>query len=214
MKKRLETLLSYVMPCGTFADIGCDHGLVAVSVLKSKICNKVIAADVSVASLRKAIKLADIEHIGGLIAVVSDGFDNIKEPVDEAMIAGMGGEEICKILSRCENFPNRLILQPMKNAEKLRRELVLDFGYPITDDFIFFDGEKYYDLIVADKSAEKTEYSEDDFVFGKGNLNGNGDFKRFAASLYKTYVQAINSAKDEATKADLERKIKSLERFL
>ena len=214
MKKRIDKILSFVRPCNVFADIGCDHGKVAVSVKKSGVANKVIAADVSADSLQKAVDLADNEHIDGLIAVLSDGFNQIEEAVDEAVIAGMGGEEIIKILSRASVLPDRLILQPMKNAEKLRRYLTLSLGYPVTDDLIFFDGEKYYELIVCDKKSPYREYSEKDYVFGKDNDEKNEDFLRYCKNLADTYRAALAVVgKGESGKA-LGEKLRAVEEFL
>lgn len=207
MKKRLDIILSHVLPCGTFADVGCDHGIVAVGVLKKGICRRVIAADISEASLRKAINLADNERIGGLVTVVSDGFKNINERVDEAVIAGMGGEEISKILIDCKFLPARLILQPMKNADKLRRLLVGTFHYPITDDYLFFDGEKYYDMIVADRRGTFKTYTENEIYFGKGNLGGNPDFIRYLNNLSATYKAALEVVEDAGTKRELTEKL-------
>ena len=214
MKKRLDVLISFVKPCRVFADIGCDHGIIAVGVFKRNIADRVIAADVSEDSLRKTIKLADNEHIDGLITVLSDGFKNICEPVDQAMIAGMGGEEICKILSECKTLPTRLILQPMKNAEKVRRLVIENMGYPVTDDFTFFDGDKFYDVIVADKREKPREYFEDDFLFGKDNLSGNEDFKRYAKNLAEIYTAAIEASSDPATKESLRSKLERIVRYL
>lgn len=214
MNKRLETLLSFVKGCGTFADIGCDHGIIAVSVLKSGICERVIAADVSKDSLNKAVKLADNEAIDGLIPVLSDGFKAICEHVDQAMIAGMGGEEIIKILSEREDLPDRLILQPMKNSEKLRRTLYFEYRYPIVNDFTFFDGDKFYDLIVCDRSESFVEYDEEELTFGKGNVSGNEDFKRYAENLYKTLLPVLEKTDDTKAKADIEKRIDRLRKYL
>ena len=121
MKKRINEILSFVTKSECFADIGCDHGKVALSVLKSGICGKVIAADISEESLMKVVKTADNERIDGLLTFVSDGFKAIPYAVDQAVIAGMGGEEICKIILEAGHKPERLILQPMKNPEKVCR---------------------------------------------------------------------------------------------
>lgn len=82
-------------------------------------------------------------------SVVCDGFSRIAEQVDEAMIAGMGGEEIVKILSAAAQKPERLVLQPMKNAPALRKYLV-SAGYRIAEDVTFRDG-KFYDVVVAER---------------------------------------------------------------
>ena len=214
MKKRINEILSYVRPCKTFADIGCDHGKIAVAVLKSGICEKVIASDVSSKSLQKARDLADNELIDGLITVVSDGFDEISEHVDEAVIAGMGGEEIIKILSKRADFPARLILQPMKSADKLRRYLVETIKTPIEKDHMFFDGEKYYDLIVSDTSYPFFAYSEEDFIWGRDNDGSSEDFKRYLRSLTETYRLALPFVSDEKAERELKDKLFSAENIL
>ena len=213
MKKRFNVILSFVRPCKVFADVGCDHGKIAISVAKSGIAGKVIASDVSEKSLVKAADLAVNEHIDGLITVLSDGFSKIAEPVDEAVIAGMGGEEIIKILRSAPTIPERLVLQPMKNAEKLRRVLVEELLYPIERDELFFDGDKFYDVIVADKNATPVIYTEDDLIWGRDNGGENEDFVRYLRGLIETYRIALPFAKGDDVREKLacaEKKLRSL----
>ena len=213
MKKRINEILSFVRPCDTFADIGCDHGKIAVAVLKSGVCKKVVASDVSEKSLQKAVELADNEGIGGLIAVVSDGFTDICERIDQAVIAGMGGEEIIKILSTDKPLPKRLILQPMKNAEKLRAFIIKTLKMPIEKDYMFFDGEKYYDMIVADFSAKPYAYTEEDYAWGRDNDGASEDFIRYLSGLIKTYKAALPFVTENAAE-DLVKKLSAAEKRL
>ncbi|MCL2822249.1 MAG: class I SAM-dependent methyltransferase [Firmicutes bacterium] len=52
--KRLQTICSLISKCRVFADIGCDHGQVALFVAKNGLADTVVAADISEQCLKKA----------------------------------------------------------------------------------------------------------------------------------------------------------------
>ena len=179
MTGRLEKLLSLIEKCGVFADIGCDHGYVSYEVLSRGVADKVYAADISPYSLEKARALVGGEFEGRFFCFVSDGFTNVPDDVDCALIAGMGGEEILHILNNKEVLPKTLVLQPMKNTEKVRRGVV-GLGYGIDRDLTFFEGGKYYEVVRAKKDFLSAPYSEEEYAFGRDNLAGNNpDFKLY-----------------------------------
>ncbi len=172
---RLKILMTFVRPSFKLADVGCDHGYIAKAVLDEKLCENVVVSDISEKSLNKAINLLR-PYIGKQAkAVVCDGLEKIDDDVDQVLIAGMGGEEIVKILSCSRFLPKRLVLQPMKNPEKVRK-LLIEKGYGIEQDTIIFDGSKFYFVITADLNAKKTAYTQKELLFGKDNLNGNQTF--------------------------------------
>ncbi|MBQ9781981.1 MAG: SAM-dependent methyltransferase, partial [Clostridia bacterium] len=119
MTKRLNELFSLIKSCDLFADVGCDHGFISQMVLDFGKAKKVIISDVSKKSLQKAEHL--LKDYGNRVqSFVSDGFNGYDQIPDQAIIAGMGGEEIIKILQASKFLPNRLILNPMKNSDKVR----------------------------------------------------------------------------------------------
>ena len=148
--KRLEVIASLIRPCDVFADIGCDHGLIARYVSDNRLAGRVYATDISAAALRKAEKLlADCDNAAFLLG---DGFAPLDAngiSVDEAVIAGVGGELIIKMLSATRSRPS-LVLGAQKNADKLRVYLAAD-GYNITDDVKVSDDGKFYDIIRAER---------------------------------------------------------------
>lgn len=150
--KRLEVIASLIRPCDVFADIGCDHGLIARYVSDNRLAGRVYATDISAAALRKAEKLlADCDNAAFLLG---DGFAPLDAngiSVDEAVIAGVGGELIIKMLSATRSRPS-LVLGAQKNADKLRVYLAAD-GYNITDDVKVSDGGKFYDIIRAERGC-------------------------------------------------------------
>ncbi len=185
-----------------FADVGCDHGYVAEKAIDDGIFDKVIISDISEKCLKKAEERLSVSHTGKFSAFVSDGFDSLPH-VDEALISGMGGEVITAMLARREDKPERLVLQPMKNAEKLRLFLINN-GYKIARDYTFKDW-KYYHVIVAEKSDEKDVYTSSELIFGRDNLKEKSeDFRDFIGDKIKVFEEAANNAcypeKEELTK--------------
>lgn len=167
--RRLSLLCGELEDCGIFADIGCDHGYCTQYMLDKGLCRYAQFSDISANSLKKAETLLSAYISAGRAEpVVCAGLEKIDTHADLVLIAGMGGEEIVKIL-RDGFLPPVLVLQPMKNSEKVRAYL-LENGYGITKDVTFFAEGKFYDLIKAKKGAERTVYTEDMLVFGKDNL--------------------------------------------
>lgn len=164
---RITELYSRLRPCKLFADIGCDHGFVAELAVKNGIAEKVYISDISAKCLAKAEKLLAV-HIrtGTVESYVSDGFAAFEETPDQALIAGMGGEEIVRILSEAKELPERLVLQPMKNASAVRRFLTQN-GYKLLEDVTFRE-VKFYDVICAERG--KDELTPDEEFFGRTNL--------------------------------------------
>ena len=81
-----------------------------------------------------------------------------------------------RILSKTKNLPQKLVLQPMKNPDKVRVTAV-KLGYRIESDSVFFSGDKYYDLMVLSKG--KDCLTADEIEFGRTNiLSPSEDFKR------------------------------------
>ena len=211
LTKRLNVLFGEINGGGVFADVGCDHGYIAEKVIENAFATKVIISDISEKCLNKAVKRLNENYKGMFTAVVSDGFDELPH-VDEALISGMGGEIIIKMLSRREDKPSRLILQPMKNSEALR-EYVIGDGYKIVRDYTFKD-RKYYHVIVAEKSDEKDFYTADELMFGRDNLREkSSDFKSFIKDKITLFSEASSRA-FSPEKEELEKKLEKLKEII
>lgn len=169
MTNRLEELFRLIEPCTVFADIGCDHGYITQAVINNGLAKKVYASDVSYPSLCKAKSLIGEENQGMVSFYHTDGFSNLPLDIDTAFIAGMGGEEICIILKNAKALPKTLILQPMKNADKVRR-LIIELGYFVQNDYMFYAENKFYEVIKCTINGQISHYSEDDYLFGRDNL--------------------------------------------
>lgn len=97
---------------------------------------------------------------------------------DCAVIAGMGGMEIIEILRSAVCLPEKLVLQPMKNADKVR--LYAQNHYTIVTDYLFYD-KKYYNLLYMEKGRDNL--SGDEIEFGKTNLvTFSADFCKYLSN--------------------------------
>ena len=201
MTKRLEEICSRLSKTKTFADVGCDHGYCAQYMLENGLCERAYITDVSAKSLKKAETLLK-EYIdaGKCIPLCTDGLQGIKEGCELVLIAGMGGEEIVHILQ--ERIPPRFVLQPMKNAPKLRAFLI-ERGCRITEDCTFEDG-KFYDLIVGE-STGGTQYTEREIIYGRDNLlNPSAAFmKKTAEELQKVKGYLLDDSMSEGQREAL-----------
>lgn len=123
LDRRLKTVAEFVRKDKRIADIGTDHALVPCWLYQQG-AKEIYAADISEGPLASARATAEMFGIKDIKLILSDGLDNVP-PVDDVIIAGMGGEMIADILCRCKfsNPDMRFILQPMTKDFMLRRAL-------------------------------------------------------------------------------------------
>lgn len=204
MTKRLKEICAHIPKSKAFADVGCDHGYCARYALDFALAERVYITDISEKCLNKAKSLLkkEIEE-GKCIALVGDGLSVLPERCS-VLLAGMGGEEIIKILSY--DLPPVFLLQPMKNTEKVRRFLI-EKGCSLTLDYTFEDG-KFYDLILG-KSGERDAYSEREFIYGRDNLKNPSP--AFLKMLRAEREKIANYLKADLSKEERERLTKKSE---
>lgn len=188
MTDRLRAVCSLIDGCETFADVGCDHGFCTLYALKEGKCRRAVITDISAKCLAKAEKLlADYIAAGKCVSVCCDGLPDTGEKIDEVLVAGMGGEEIIRILKN-GYIPPKFILQPMKNAMELRAFLI-ERGCKITVDDMFKDG-KYYFIIKGESIGGTYGYSRAELEYGRDSLK-NPVFKEFAEREIAKRVQYL-----------------------
>ena len=180
LSKRLNSICELVVHEKTVADVGCDHGKVLAKLFLDNKIDFAYACDISAKSVKKAEDL--LNEIGVDKArfeiVVTDGLQNINtKTIDLVIIAGMGGLEIIKILTENKVKVNKFILVPHNNSIQLRKYLNKN-NYTITNDFVVYDGGKYYNIIEV--VIGKQKLSKIELTFGKNNLIVyNNDFVNY-----------------------------------
>lgn len=151
LSDRLTAVASMVTPGLRVADIGCDHGYLAIHLIRNNISRHVIAMDVRTGPLERAMDHVNEAGLAGDIELrLSDGLDQLGEDeVDCVVMAGMGGRLMEDILTRgsdrCFEI-QEFILQPQSENEALRHYLE-DNGYRIISEDIVLEDDKFYPMM-------------------------------------------------------------------
>lgn len=100
LSDRLRLIAGLIKKGSLVADIGTDHGYLPIFLIKSGICNHVIAMDVRKGPLKKAEMNTEAFCVKEQITLrLSDGLTALhKEEADTITISGMGGKLIQSIL--------------------------------------------------------------------------------------------------------------------
>lgn len=170
---RLLSIARRIPRCENVADIGTDHGYLGAYLLLNDHCGSVQFLDISETSLRKAWRLCRKHHLLERASFsVGDGAAALTRMPDAVVIAGMGGQTIAGIVERgADQLKNAtLILQPNVGAPELR-EALMHQGYQIVDEDIARAGNRWYVILVAEKSA--ATYTRKELLIGPVLLKTN-----------------------------------------
>lgn len=183
--KRLNYILDLI-ECDTLVDVGCDHGLLGLNALRKKKANKVIFVDISLESLNKSIDLIrkyELLHKSSFMQ--TDGLKDVKEPYDLIVIAGIGSDEIIKILEDAKYFGEGIFV-PHSKPQKLRAYLSGKFH--IKSDDIIEENNRFYSIISVTRGS--TVYTEEELFLGL-NTSLTKDYTNMIESKYNSMTQIL-----------------------
>lgn len=210
ISRRLDKLIQTAVCCTVLADIGCDHGYVGISALKSGKADRVIAADVAEGPLSAARINAAAEGVSDRMDfVLSDGFKAISSGagIQCAVIAGMGGilmRDILKNggLGRFKEL-RQLVLSPQSDIDLVRRYIIEELRGQIACEHVLYDEGKYYfifDVRLNDRSGSDGNIPEDvladaelseNAAYAAGTLNASAVKQHSpAGSVHEAYTEA------------------------
>lgn len=208
---RLSVIAELVGVCESYADIGCDHGRLGAFLLQTGRVKRARLTDISEDSLRKARRLIGILGLNDRVDfVVGDGAKALDGPVEVAVIAGMGGALIAKLIreGRASLGDARLILQPNVAAYELRQTLMA-CGYRICDERIAPDGRRNYVVIAAEPGAAR--YGDAELTVGPVLLRDRpeslGPYAAFRLRVAKKALCGAVRGQDAAQIQALKREI-------
>lgn len=174
---RISTICSLVDK-KIIAEIGADHGYITLNLFQNAKIDFAFLTDISDNSLQKARDNFSQSNLSNnVMFLVGDGlkvFENIqkenncKKP-EQIIIAGMGGNEIIKILQNNKYSFENFILQPQRNVIELRHYLQENF-FEIKKDIITKDGKLFYNVLKVEKVKTKKLLNNKELLFGKTNL--------------------------------------------
>lgn len=206
IKKIAEAVLSICNNECVVADIATDHGYLAEILNRSEKVKTIYATDISKKCLQKVVDLKKDFNLSKVETVLGDGLEPLKS-VDIAVIAGVGGLEIIKMLTKQnmqetgENKCNLFVLQPAQNVFEFRKWL-FDNNICVISDCFVEDAGKFYPIIVVDVSKyqnnEKTLFN---LFIGRDNNQNSLEFERFL-DFYIDKFDFLNKFEIEKIKKD------------
>ncbi|MDD3821823.1 MAG: class I SAM-dependent methyltransferase [Bacilli bacterium] len=163
LSKRLKALANCVPHQAKVIDIGCDHGLLGIYLVKNKLVSNMIISDISEAALNQAKRnITKYNLINKIKVQQGDGLAVIDYDcnIDTIIIAGLGGQTIIDILTKNQSFLlpiKNIILQPQNNVYCVRQKIT-KLGYFISYEELIKENEHIYTLIVFNKGKQRYSY--------------------------------------------------------
>ena len=160
ISNRLLLCAALVPPGSRVADIGTDHGYLAVELVKSGKAKFVVASDKNTGPYEAAVRTVRENGLADNVISVrlGDGLKRLKPgEVDTVCIAGMGGALMVEILEGSSDVVETLetlVLQPQSAAPELRRWIYRKHWH-IEDESLALDDGRIYEIIKAKRGRRK-----------------------------------------------------------
>lgn len=170
ISKRLQAVAGLVTR-RSMADIGTDHGYVPLYLYEQGKIDRALACDLNKGPLEKAKENIAAMGAGNAIETrLGSGLLPVHTgEVESAVIAGMGGMLICRILKESEDVAKILkewILSPQHDLDAVR-QTVWDFGFAIDEEIMVKEDGKYYHIFRCVPGEEKEKTSASLFYGGR-----------------------------------------------
>ncbi|MBO8128646.1 MAG: SAM-dependent methyltransferase [Peptococcaceae bacterium] len=161
LSPRLLCIAHFVPPGKVVADIGTDHALLPVYLIKTGRVSRVIGVEKAGGPLAAARLAVTSRGFEGFIDVrCGDGLTALKPGEAQVIVlAGMGGHTIKEILAKSPGVrqaAERLVMQPMAQAGALRLWLA-GHGWRIVDEELVRDGGRLFQVIVAEPGKQEVD---------------------------------------------------------
>ncbi len=167
INNRLKKVGELVDTDSLILDIGCDHALLDIYLIKENKVKKAIASDIAKGPLDSARSNIESYHMEDRIELrLGDGLECYTDDIDTIVISGMGGRTIIGIfkyqLAVVKNIKT-IILSPNNYQEDVRR-FFSKIGFMIEDETLVKDGKVIYQIMKFKRGKKK--YKKRDYFFG------------------------------------------------
>lgn len=163
INNRLKTIGDLVPLSSYPLDIGCDHALLSIYLVKEKGLSKALASDNKSGPLKKAKENVNFYKVSDKIKLVkAEGLESYTEGIDTITISGMGGLNINKILDDNKHYLkkiNTLILSPNNYSLAVKRKLI-KLGYYIENETLVKEKNIIYEILVFKKGRKYYSYKK------------------------------------------------------
>lgn len=156
-------------------DVGCDHALLDIYLVKKDKNIRAIASDVAEGPVEAARQNIKRERLDDKIEVrLGNGLDTYSDDVDTIIISGMGGRNMIGIFKRHLEVLKKvdtIILSPNNYQVDVKKFLVSNGFYIDNEEFVK-DKKFIYQVIVFKRG--KKHYTRKEFFFGPVFLERKG----------------------------------------
>ncbi len=167
INERLKKIGDLVEANSVCLDVGCDHALLDIYLVKRNKNIKAIASDIAEGPLEQAKKNIKRERLDGEIEIrLGSGFNTYSDDIDTIIISGMGGRNIigiCKENPKVLKKVKTIILSPNNYQEDVKRYLCKN-GFYISNEEFVRDKKFIYQIIIFSKGKKK--YTKKEYFFG------------------------------------------------
>lgn len=204
ISKRLKTIANLLNKDQVVCDVGSDHGLLAIYLIKNNIANKVYAIDNKEGPLsfaKENIKMHDVD--ASVFTLLSEGLSKMPTDTDAAVIAGMGYSTIKNIiendLDKAKNL-NQIIIQT-NNQHHLLRKFLFDNNFNIIKEA--FVSENSQDYIIMSVKYTNNKILLDPYISEYLIKNKNIQYLDYLNKRLKQLEEINKYRSDKHIKAEI-----------
>lgn len=165
---RVQTVLRFLNRDMTPVEIGADRAPFASAFARS-FARPCYASEVADGPYQALVQSIGEQGLSGLVKCYrADGLNSFPPDADTALICGMGGFTISRILGRAGSLASlkTLILEPQSHSE-LVRQAVIDQGFvPVAECYVG-EATRFYPVIKAERRPLEVPYSPAELAFGR-----------------------------------------------
>jgi len=217
---RLTAVAALVREGSRVADIGTDHALLPVWLVRTGRCPAAVASDIRQGPAAAARRQVEKAALSDRISVrVGDGLAPLAPgEAEDIVIAGMGGETVAEILAAAPWVRNKayhLVLQPMSKPEKLR-QFLWENGFSILSEQIVPEGDRLYSVMSVAFTGEILTPSSGDCFLGRipRTDEGAGYLKKQRGRILERLQGLENRENAEDERMELQQALAQIDAWL
>ena len=217
LSKRLQIIADLVPKDSNVADIGCDHGYLLIYLKDNHFNGKLLGIDNKKGPLESfRNNLIQKKYENEITIKLSDGLKDIDNSFNTIVIAGMGFDNIKKIVldskEKLDNIETFIIDSHTKEPEV--RKFFVKLGYKIEEELIIEENAIFYEIIKFVKGNR--EYSEIEYKFGPILIKEKSDVfkKKWNKKLLKNSEIIKNNNIENIKKNTFEKENKIIKKII
>lgn len=194
ISKRLKSLVKYFNTSDNVIDIGCDHALLDIYLVKNNYLSSIMVSDVHENALncgKENICKEGLEE--KIFTKLGDGLNVLdnSDLVDTIIISGMGTKTILEILNHDRiNDINKLIIQSNRDYDILRKNIV-NMGFYIDQEEVIEDNNKVYINICFLRGKKK--YTNNELKYGTNNMKNKSLYYKYLINKKEIILKNITN---------------------